>query len=390
MLTRVNRLLDRYFTSGGKIILGSCLFFAAGAMHLDSPVYLLLAAVVSLLLVAMLTSYFLRPELKCQTTLPDFFFVDEIGLLTLRVANEGSRAAREMEFFGLHNSKSKIAYQQTEHATAFIQSIEPGQHSNISLPFVGLKRGVSRCPVIRMRTAFPFNLVRSHQDFRSGQTVVVLPKYFPLRTASFLTGLSSDIVGDEGKSYAVADQEFVGSREYTPGISTRRWDYAAWARTAVPHVCQFDDEGYQRAILVFDPWQSAVDERRFDARVSLMLSIVSTLKDKSCEIDGCVIGSKRLVNDQLSEHQMAMQLAFELASVEPSTALELAEISVQQYKGQLYVFVLEKVQEDHIRLFDELNRRGCICLPITVGYENSSSEFKTVTVDEIESGEVSL
>ena len=392
----VNARLSRFLTLGGKLIFVATFFFAAGSSHLDSPVYMLCGASITVLFISYLVTFYFRPDLHLNFNPPPIIAIAKTSLLEIQITNQGSKPVYDLQIFG-NSNQTGIQLAAHNEAPILIDTIEPRAKVVSMVPMSGIQRGVFRCCSVNIRSAFPFNLIHTTQSFSGvGQTAVV-PNYKPLITSSFITNFQTGISGDHNKSMALAKQEFIGSREYVPGIDTRRWDYAAWARHATPYVCQFDDDGTRSAALLFDNFQATDDNRRFEASLSLLLSITDELHQSGYSIDFFRMGSSGLT---LPKNSTARQFRDICLSIADATATKKPNNRLfDNWHGKKdCLVVLVSTGEGHFKSTPETNLdpsiRPNVSCRILVGNESQTHKFsqdwQVVSVEKIEAGEVRL
>ena len=392
ILRWISQQLDRRFTTGGKVVLIAALFFAAGSTHLDSPVYLLLASTITLLFIALVMSVYYRPALKLDVKLPDFAVAQEEANLLVHVRNGGERTAVDLDFY-IGQTGSDLESNATEKSPVNVQRLERNRAHSVALPLVGRSRGLKKCPEVTYKTAYPFYLLHSKTNLKIVDQLPVVPKFHPLKSIEFITNPISDRSGDQNRSMALADQEFVGSREYVPGIATRRWDYSAWARLGVPYVCQFEDEGAVNAMLVFDPKQTKNDPALYDAAISLYLSIIESLQDNQILIDSLIIADRTIDATSMSNSNLWKEACFELATIHPNKDFALLAPERIQLGNQMVIVVTTNLDDRIDGLKSDFQHENCSCLIVHVVHEptiSDDSSYLSVTTNEIHSGAVHL
>ena len=80
--------------------------------------------------------------------------------------------------------------------------------------------------------------------------------------------------------------EYVGSREYRPGMPVRRWDFASWARLGHPAVREFSEGRDSLAVLVVDALRRQPVDESLESVLSRAAAIVDQL---ALELDQNVV-----------------------------------------------------------------------------------------------------
>ena len=73
------------------------------------------------------------------------------------------------------------------------------------------------------------------------------------RTAGEVERLASLAVdGTNSRPRAGDSSEYLGSRDYQPGMRVRRWDYRSWARLGRPVVREYEEPQRKSIVLIVD------------------------------------------------------------------------------------------------------------------------------------------
>src|SRR5262245_25891736 len=133
-----------------------------------------------------------------------------------------------------------------EAAPASIASLAGGALSVVSQTLLLCRRGVLELPEIVATWPDPFGLFRVRCRVQSSQSVLILPKRFPIRPPNLLGTVKYQpggvaLAGSVGQS-----EEFVSLREYRPGDPMRHIHWRSWARQEKPIVKEFLDEFFVR------------------------------------------------------------------------------------------------------------------------------------------------
>ena len=124
--------------------------------------------------------------------------------------------------------------------------------------------------------------MRRRETISLGQSAIILPFYKPLRSFQLTrsapnltrgTALAFHTIGMNG--------EYVGSREYQPGIPVRKWDYPSWARLGQPVVREYCDPRYPSAAVVLDTHFDTADPPAADPipELEAILSLAAAITD---------------------------------------------------------------------------------------------------------------
>ena len=118
------------------------------------------------------------------------------------------------------------------------------------MELIPLSRGPLRFKGTAIARADPFGLVRSFVTVPLPQSVLILPKRYPLPPIA-LPGVMKYQQGGVALASSVGrSEEFVSLRDYRPGDPMRHIHWKSWARTGRPIVKEFLDEFFVRHALV--------------------------------------------------------------------------------------------------------------------------------------------
>ena len=204
-LGRVDRWLGRFLTPVGKAVVVATFCFLLGASHLDTPVYQLFGASVSLLLVAWVGVLTYRPRLTYQTRTPSLVWCGQPFPLKLMAHNEGKRVACDLTFVPLRSNLAKSHLECDVRAESF-RSIAVGNQVSVNWTMTARRRGVFPIPAIQMRSSFPFNLIFVSNTISPSGEIVVAPEFHPLRGLDLVRGAAGQMIGDRKKNSHPGDR----------------------------------------------------------------------------------------------------------------------------------------------------------------------------------------
>lgn len=276
---RLRERFRRRFTPAGRLAFGALAAFGLfGADTVQSTAYqgfCFLAALLSLAAAGTM-----RPRVKAQArrSLPRFATVGLPLLYSMRVTNLGPRT---LEGLGVHDGEAEAA----------LPPVPPGGSGEAALETTPRRRGRLRLPTPCLLSPDPLGLVNALSPVGSEESVLVLPKRYPLpRTA--LPGGRRHQPGGVSLASSVGDsQEFRSLREYRPGDPLRRIHWRSWAKAGVPVVRENEDEYFVRHALVLDtftPRPSAA----FEEAVSVAASFATSVLTQESLLDLLFVGTQ--------------------------------------------------------------------------------------------------
>jgi uncharacterized protein (DUF58 family) len=179
-----------HLTLGGKTITCIVILGLTQLATLDSPLFLLCSAQLSLLLVTGTVGYWFRPRLSIRVLSPDAVQVGEAVELRVRIANQSPRPACDLllDLVDVPESWEVIDVRRS------VPLLNARASLHLQLRVRPTRRGIFKLPNVRATGSFPLNLFRFRREHVVLDEVVVLPAYRPLaafestRTASKYTG----------------------------------------------------------------------------------------------------------------------------------------------------------------------------------------------------------
>jgi uncharacterized protein (DUF58 family) len=270
-----------------------------------------------------------------------------------------------------------------------------------------LRRGLHKLPRLRATTLFPFHLVRITTSWAIEQEMLILPFYRRLSScnlAQVAHGLSR---GDACAARSVGlTGEYIGSREYQPGMAVRRWDYPSWARLGQPVVREFSKPQEPSVAVVLDTFfpqgeqapQEAIPE--LEAMLSLAAGITEAFIECGCRIAVLAVGTQvvRFANRYSSMDQQAILAHLAVAAPSPAAALPalVHQLACGQNTWDLAVVLCNRWDAARQELMHCVTRQGAVGKPILVHQDGQAwEEVRPVNVDnasvsQIEAGVVGI
>ena len=114
-------------------------------------------------------------------------------------------------------------------ARAWIMHIGPGDSVHGDAVYWPKRRGEARYCQVRVRTSFPFGLVKRTITVAQDQHTLIFPRLFELRRGLLSSLTPIGLLGMRVSQHTGSGDDYYGLREYRPGDSLRR---IAWKRTA--------------------------------------------------------------------------------------------------------------------------------------------------------------
>jgi len=315
--------LDRRFTRAGMLALG--VLGAAAVIGLDTNRtvgYQVLTLVLALLLISAASSRVFRGRFSARRVLPRFA---SVGVpLTYRVAitNETDRrqeglvlleeladprpsfeefaTAREpgeerRNWFDRKVGYPRWAWLVSQKRGAVVAPrplppLAPGGETEVGVEITPLRRGHVRFTGLTIARPDPLGLVHALKMIRLPQSLLVLPKRYPMPEIR-LGGRRKYQPGGVALASSVGEsEEFVALRDYRAGDPMRRIHWKSWARVGRPVVREYQDEFFVRHALVLDTFTEREGHLAFEDAVSVAASIAVSVETQESLLDLMFVG----------------------------------------------------------------------------------------------------
>jgi uncharacterized protein (DUF58 family) len=204
--------------------------------------------------------------------------------LAAQLADE--RRVRSFKF----NQRTNRAFQRATVRESALPPLIPGGEIETRVSLVPLRRGVIRFTGVTFARPDPLGLFRSFIKAPAPQTVLVLPKRYPLARVA-LPGTEKYQEGGVAMAANVGrSDEFVSLREYRRGDPVRHIHWRSWAKTGKPIVKEFEDDYFTRHALVLDTFTDDPRSAVFEEAVSVAASFACTIPTQESLLDLLFVG----------------------------------------------------------------------------------------------------
>jgi uncharacterized protein (DUF58 family) len=173
-----------------------------------------------------------------------------------------------------------------------IAGIVPGATIPVEHTVVPKRRGLLPLGEVRISRPDPFGLFRAWTGVLAPQSVLILPRRFPVAPPGLPGTVKYQPGGVTLASSVGQSEEFVSLREYRPGDPLRHIHWRSWAKTEKPIVKEFLDEFFVRHALVLDTFASAGQDDLFEDAVAVAASFACTIPDQESLLDLMFVGAE--------------------------------------------------------------------------------------------------
>jgi uncharacterized protein (DUF58 family) len=270
----------RRFTPAGLLALAAAVVSGAIGIDMDQTVaFQAFAFVVCLLGVAMVSAISFRGKFSARRVLPRFGSVGQPFTYAVQVRRLVGGARRDLEVLeNLADPRPTRAefsryLRQRSRGKSFrmlltwppalnqraailkptpLPALTARGEAEARVEVLPLRRGPLRFTGVTLARPDPFGLFRAFARVPLPETVLILPKRYPLPDVE-LPGTRSYQRGGVALAAAVGEsEEFVSLRDYRPGDPRRHIHWRSWARIGRPIVKEFQDEFFVRHALILD------------------------------------------------------------------------------------------------------------------------------------------
>lgn len=176
-----------------------------------------------------------------------------------------------------------------------VGELRPGQEAEVAVDARALSRGHVRFRGLTLARTDPLGLVRALRPATVPDTLLVLPRRYPLSVLT-LPGARRYQPGGIALASSVGDsEEFMSLREYRPGDPLKRIHWRSSARVGRAVVREHQDEFFVRHGLVLDTFAPAEAEGRFEEAVSVAASFAAGVRTEDSVLDLMFVGPEAYV-----------------------------------------------------------------------------------------------
>jgi uncharacterized protein (DUF58 family) len=171
-----------------------------------------------------------------------------------------------------------------------LPDIPGGTECSIEAELTPLRRGLLRLTGTTVACPDPFGLFRSLRKVPGLQTVLILPRRYPMPNFDLLGSMKYQLGGVSMASSVGESEEFVSLREYRPGDALRRMHWKSFAKLGKPIVKEYQDEFFVRHALILDTFGGPAEEEIFEEAVSIAASLACTIQDQDSLLELMFVG----------------------------------------------------------------------------------------------------
>ena len=310
----------RRFTVAGLCLTAGCA--AAGAVGVDvenTVSYQAFALLMGFLLLAFSCSFFFRGKFSVTRTLPrvgtaghplhyhvtvtNLTAKNQTGLVLLenivdpRPTFEEWLAfqlaeGRRVRPFRVAQRRRKNPFRQANLKEADIPPLPANGGAEANVEILPLRRGILRFAGVTIARPDPLGIFRSFIRIAAPQTVLILPRRYPLPAIALPGALRYQEGGVALAANVGRSEEFVALRDYRHGDPLRHIHWRSWAKVGRPIVKEFEDEFFVRHALVLDTFDDEPNSEVLEEAVSVAASFACTILTQESLLDLLFVGNQ--------------------------------------------------------------------------------------------------
>lgn len=155
-----------------------------------------------------------------------------------------------------------------------------------------LRRGMLHFTGVTLARPDPLGLFRSFIRISAPQTVLILPKRYPIPPIALPGALRYQEGGVALAANVGRSEEFVALREYRHGDPLRHIHWRSWAKVGKPIVKEFEDEFFVRHALVLDTFDDEPNSEVLEEAVSVAASFACQVLTQESLLDLLFVGNQ--------------------------------------------------------------------------------------------------
>ena len=259
-----------------------------------------------------------------------------------------------------------------------IDSMPARSQITLQHEFTPRRRGVMRLQDLVVAWPDPLGLFRSLHKISCPQSVLILPKRYPVRHVT-LPGTRQYQPGGVALASAIGEShEFVGLRDYRPGDPIRNIHWRSLAKFGKPIIKEFQDEFFVRHALVLDTFSPQGEDEVFEEAVSVAASFACTIPEQESLLDLLFVGTQAYcftAGRSLASIESLLEVLASITPCETSNFAALENLVVRHttaMTGCICIFVAW--DEPRIQLVRRITTLGIpvLTLVITANHKQTS------------------
>ena len=310
----------RRFTLAGLSVAGGLVVAGAVGADIENTVtYQSFALLLAFLLPALVSSLFFRARFSAIRSLPRFGTAGLPLRYSVRVKNLTAKTqagltlierladprpgfqpwlafqraeSRRVRPFRVLQRRRKNPFRLADLKETEVPPLPANGEAEAQVELLPLRRGILRFTEVTLARPDPLGLFRSFIKIPGPQTVLILPRRYPLPPIALPGALRYQEGGVALAANVGRSEEFVALREYRHGDPLRHIHWRSWAKTGKPIVKEFEDEFFVRHALVLDTFDDEPNSEILEEAVSVAASFACTVLTQESLLDLLFVGNE--------------------------------------------------------------------------------------------------
>jgi hypothetical protein len=312
--------MQRRFTMAGLLVGAGFFLVVATGLDIENTVtYQSFSLLLALLTLSVASCFFFRARFSARRILPRVGTAGQPLRYQVRINNLTPKAqsglvvlenvvdprppfadwlafqmaeSRRVRPFRMSQRRRRNPFRIAVARAAQIPSMEANGEIEISVELLPLRRGILQLTGITVARADPLGLFRSFIKIPSAQTVLILPKRYPLPPIALPGAMRYQEGGVALAANIGRSEEFVALREYRHGDPLRHIHWRSWAKVGKPIVKEFEDEFFVRHALVLDTFDDEPNSEILEEAVAVAASFACTVLTQESLLDLLFVGNQ--------------------------------------------------------------------------------------------------
>ena len=312
--------MHRRFTRPGLCLVGGLIVAGAAGMDIENSVtYQAFSLLSGFLLLACACSFFFRAKFSATRQLPrvgtagltlhyhvqvkNLTGKNQAGLTLLENLTDPRPSydewlrfqfaeGRRVRPFRVAQRRRKHPFRLAHSKVAEIPPLAAGGEVEVRVEVFPHRRGILRFSGVTFARPDPFGIFRAFIRLPLPESVLILPKRYPLPSFALPGALRYQEGGVALAANIGRSEEFVALRDYRHGDPLRHIHWRSWARTGRPIVKEFEDEFFVRHALILDTFDDEPNSEVLEECVSVAASFACTILTQESLLDLLFVGSQ--------------------------------------------------------------------------------------------------
>lgn len=199
---------------------------------------------------------------------------------------------RRVRPFSLTQRRRKNPFRMAEVKAAEAPPLAAGEEAGAAVEALPLRRGILRFTGVTLARPDPLGLFRSFLKLAAPQSVLILPKRYPIPPIALPGAMRYQEGGVALAASVGSSEEFVALRDYRHGDPLRHIHWRSWAKAGKPIVKEFEDEFFVRHALVLDTFDEEPNSEVLEEAVSVAASFACTVLTQESLLDLLFVGNQ--------------------------------------------------------------------------------------------------